>query len=96
MEDIKQFSDVPKKIWIQFEKEAEVENGMKNLDEIIAKSDGTDSIVLYVRENKTRKELPPSKTINGDRDTINELKGIFGEENVAVTQKKVEFQRNRY
>ncbi len=96
MEDIKQFSDVPKKIWIQFEKEAEVENGMKNLDEIIAKSDGTDSIVLYVRENKTRKELPPSKTINGDRDTIIELKGIFGEENVAVTQKKVEFQRNRY
>ena len=95
-DDIKEFSGIPKKIWVQFETKKDLEEGMEDLEKIIEKSDGTDSVVLYVRENKERKELPPSKTLKGDSETLEELKAVFGEENIAVTQKKVEFQRNRY
>lgn len=83
-ESITAFEDVPKVCWIQFANKQEYLDAQQELDRIIASSDGNDTVTIYCREEKQRKVLPKSQTIQAQGDTLRLLIDRFGQDNVKV------------
>ncbi len=54
----------------------------------IAESEGDDSVVIYVQNPKSMKELPRNRNVRADEELLTSLYGIFGEENVKVVAAK--------
>ena len=83
-ESITAFEDVPKVCWIQFTNKQEYLDAQQELDRIIASSDGNDTVTIYCREEKQRKVLPKSQTIQAQGETLRLLIDRFGQDNVKV------------
>ncbi|MBQ8588747.1 MAG: DNA polymerase III subunit alpha, partial [Clostridia bacterium] len=83
------FDDIPKTCWIQFSNIAAYVEAAPMLNNIIAASDGEDTVVIYCREEKQRKILPANQSIKADTTTIAALSRVFGEENVKVVENKL-------
>ena len=93
-EDVKSFDDCKREVWIQFADKAEYESSESTLAESIRNMDGNDSVIIYLKAEKAKKVMPPSWGISAYDDNIKALRGKFGEENVKVVDKKLEFARN--
>ena len=83
-ESITAFEDVPKVCWIQFANKQAYLDAEKELAGIIASSDGNDLVTVYCREEKQRKVLPKSQTIQAQGETLKLLMDRFGQDNVKV------------
>ena len=83
-ESITAFEDVPKVCWIQFANKQAYLDAQPELDRIIAASDGNDLVTVYCREEKQRKVLPKSQTIQAQGETLKLLVDKFGQDNVKV------------
>lgn len=84
------FDSISKNIYIRFEDKEEYLNNIKKLDEIIAKSDGNDNIVIYCEKERQQKPLPKNQTVRADASLIGSLCRAFGEENVKLVEKNIE------
>ena len=93
-EDVKSFEDCKHEVWIQFANKEQYEASESALANEIRSMDGNDSIVIYLKEEKAKKVMPPSWSLAANAYNINILRGKFGEENVKVVDKKLEFARN--
>ena len=56
------------------------------LGEIINRSKGRDEVVIYIKDTKQMKQLPPSKNVHLDEFLKNALVAEFGEDNIKVTE----------
>ena len=83
-DNITLFQTIPSQVWIRFENKAEYEKNAEVLMESIKDSDGSDKIIIYLKEEKAKKEMPPSYNIHADARLLDRLKGSFGEKNVAL------------
>ena len=83
-ESITAFEDVPKVCWIQFANKQAYIDAEQELAGIIASSDGNDLVTVYCREEKQRKVLPKSQTIQAQGETLKLLMDRFGQDNVKV------------
>ncbi len=83
-ESITAFADVPKVCWIQFANKQAYLDAEQELAGIIASSDGNDLVTVYCREEKQRKVLPKSQTIQAQGETLKLLMDRFGQDNVKV------------
>ena len=83
-ESITAFEDVPKVCWIQFTNKQAYLDAEQELNRIIASSDGNDLVTIYCREEKQRKVLPKSQTIQAQGETLKLLTDRFGQDNVKV------------
>lgn len=83
-ESITAFADVPKVCWIQFANKQAYIDAEQELAGIIASSDGNDLVTVYCREEKQRKVLPKSQTIQAQGETLKLLMDRFGQDNVKV------------
>ena len=83
-ESITAFADVPKVCWIQFANKQAYIDAEQELARIIASSDGNDLVTVYCREEKQRKVLPKSQTIQAQGETLKLLMDRFGQDNVKV------------
>lgn len=83
-ESITAFEDVPKVCWIQFANKQAYIDAEQELAGIIASSDGNDLVTVYCREEKQRKVLPKSQTIQAQGETLKFLMDRFGQDNVKV------------
>ena len=81
---VRTFEEIPKAVWIQFENRDKYEACEKQLDEIIASSDGQDEVKIYLSGTKQVKSLGRAKSICADRATMERLKEVFGKENVQL------------
>ncbi len=84
-EGIIPFDSLPKKLWIRFKNKAEYEENENKVNEILRSSDGRDSVVIYLDEEKTMKKLPPSMSVDASDSLIETLSSEFGEESVKLT-----------
>ena len=73
---------VPEGIWIQFSNAEEYQARKEELFAAIADSDGKDEVVIYLRNTKAYKSLPPDCRVAADEKLQQKLSGIFGKENV--------------
>ncbi len=84
-ERIKSFDDIPRKLWIQFKNMEAYKAGYGRLTEILDTSEGKDHVIIYLLEEKLRKDLAPQFTVKADNALTEALYEAFGPENVKLT-----------
>ena len=75
---------LPKGLWIQFSTQESYEARKQELLSAIADSDGNDDVVIYVKDSKKIKVLPPNLRVSADGELAGKLRASFGEENVKI------------
>ncbi len=83
-EKITAFDEIPKKLWIKFPSKEAYESRSKELLDLLADSDGKDSVIIYIEEIKAMKKLPPNWNVNADEQLAKVLSEKFGKENVKI------------
>ncbi|MCI5503354.1 MAG: DNA polymerase III subunit alpha [Eubacterium sp.] len=95
-EEIIPMDQVPKEVWIQVENVGVFQEKQQALYDIIRQHSGERGLVVYSRKDKAIKRLPSYQNISGDSGVIRDLKQLFGEKNIKVTEKSIEkFQKKR-
>ena len=77
-------NEVPCGIWIQFPTPESYQASEKDLLDAIADSDGSDDVVIFVKNPKSYKVLPPNRRVKADLELADKLGAFFGEENVKI------------
>ncbi len=80
------FSDIPRNVWLQFDNKEAFSKLEQELYDSIKESDGKDRIIIYLKEEKAKKMLPPSKNIDANDVILTKLCEILGEDNVKVVE----------
>ncbi len=83
-EEVTAFEDVPRKLWIQFASKEEYESSVSDMHKIMQNSEGKDSVVIYIREPRMKKELPSNQNVSADKALLNALEERFGAENIKL------------
>ncbi len=81
---------LPDGVWVQFADAAEYQARQQELLDAIADSDGRDNVVVFLKNTKGMKVLPPNQQVNADEKLKNKLISIFGQENVKFVTKPIE------
>ena len=81
------FDAVPKELWIQFTDVEEFKRREPELLSTIMDSEGSDSVIIYVKKEKMKKVLPASRNIKITDELLGRLYQIFGEKNVKAVEK---------
>ena len=87
------FSEAPREVWIKFATKEEYFTQEEKLLSVLKSSDGRDKVVIYVEEGPVMKRLPASQSISAEGGILVELARIFGENNVKLVEKSIEFGR---
>ena len=64
--------------------------GNRNCCATIMDSEGSDSVIIYVKKEKMKKVLPASRNIKITDELLGRLYQIFGEKNVKAVEKYIE------
>jgi len=80
------FEKVPKELWLQFTSIEEYRNMEKAVRDSLDLSNGNDTVVIYCRSEKKRKIL---SNVHINDKLLSSLRGLIGEENVAIVEKKI-------
>ena len=75
---------VPSGIWIQFPDADNYFAREKELLTAIEDSDGNDDVVIFLKDTRAYKLLPPNRRGSADRALEQRLGGLFGGENVKI------------
>ena len=81
---------LPAGVWVQFADATEYQARQQELLDAIADSDGKDNVVVFLKNTKEMKVLPPNQQVNADENLKNKLFSIFGQENVKFVTKPIE------
>ena len=73
---------LPKGIWIQFADLNAYRASEQLLFDTIADSDGSDNVVIFLKDSKAVKILPPNRCVKADEGLVTRLGAVFGKENV--------------
>ncbi len=71
-------------LFIQFATQADYEGAEQNMLSLLADSDGNDDVIIFIKDTKNLKVLPPNRRVNANDALKAKLAGIFGESNVVV------------
>jgi len=81
---------LPQGVWVQFADVESYRAGEKKLLEVIADSDGSDNVVVFIKNSKSWKILPPNWNVRADEALAGRLNDAFGKENVKFVTKPIE------
>ena len=90
LESIRPFSEPKKELWIQFADLEEYKHREQELLAAIMDSEGSDSVIIYVRKEKMKKVLPASRNIRITEPLMERLYQMFDEKNVKAVEKRIE------
>ena len=65
-------------------------NAEPELLSTIMDSEGSDSVIIYVKKEKMKKVLPMSRNVRVNEELLEKLYREFGEKNVKAVQKRIE------
>ncbi len=83
-ESITTFDGMPSDLWLRLDNKDHYNQVSAQIDQACSDSDGNDRVIIYLKEEKQKKILPPSKNVRADGELTDKLKAIIGEENVVV------------
>ncbi len=81
---------LPDGVWVQFATVAAFEAAEKTLYEVTADSEGEDALVVFIKEPKGIKVLPPNRNVCANEELKSRLEEVFGAENVKFRIKPIE------
>ena len=64
------FSQIPKELWIQFPDKDAYLAAERELLEILKPAEGNDQVIIYLRQEKAKKILPPGWRVQADRQAL--------------------------
>ena len=85
-EKIMAFDKPTKKLWIQFPTMEAYKESEQKLFDAIARSEGDDSVAIYIQNPKAMRELSRNHNVKADEALIHALQELFGEQNVRAVQ----------
>lgn len=88
-DQIIEFDDVPRDLWIQFEDKNSYASNEKALLGILNESEGKDTVIIYCKREKAKKSLGRNYTVCADETLTEKLTKIYGENNVKLTEKSL-------
>lgn len=80
----KKQTKVPDGLWIQFPDAESYYAREKELLDAIAFSDGNDAVVIFIKNPRGIKVLPPNRCVQADGELVKRLEKLFGEGNVQI------------
>ncbi|MBQ9885462.1 MAG: DNA polymerase III subunit alpha [Lachnospiraceae bacterium] len=89
-EEIIGFDEVPKELWIQFDNKDAYFAGEKELFDIINENPGEDKVIIYLKAEKQKKELPVRQRTEVSEALLGILRKKYSEEYVKVVEKPIE------
>lgn len=89
-ERIVPFEDTKKELWIQFATREDYDSREKELIGLLYGSDGNDEVVIYVANPKSIRRFGKNFTVRVKQELLQQLRDIFGENNVKVVEKNIE------
>lgn len=96
---IKSFSECATELWVQMPDMSVFEAREQELLGLVGSlrdESGSAQLVVYIRDGKKIKKYGKEFMIQPTNDNVSAIKERFGEENVKVVEKSVEFSRKRY
>ena len=81
---------MPEGIWIQFPDAESYFSREQELLQAIADSDGNDDVVIFLKNTRGFKVLPPNRRVKADDGLQRKLGALFGGENVKIRTKPIE------
>lgn len=87
LERITPFEIPGKQLWIQFAGLEEYVSREKELYQVLMDSEGEDQVIVYIRKEKKKKTLPPSRNVQVNQELLERLYEHFGEGNVKAVEK---------
>lgn len=86
-ERIRPFSEIPRELWIQFASKEEYLSREQELYRDLQNSDGNDSVVIYLKDVKAMKRLPPNRNVKIQESLTEGLEKKYGYGNVKVVER---------
>ncbi|MCD8196920.1 MAG: DNA polymerase III subunit alpha [Lachnospiraceae bacterium] len=86
-EKLTPFERPRKELWVQFADMEEYGAREQELFRLLMDSEGEVSVVIYVRKERQKKLLPPSRNVKADEALLGRLYARFGEKNVKLVEK---------
>ena len=87
LEKVRSFSDIPRELWIQFESKDDYSQKEKRLLEDLRNSQGTDTVVIYLKDVKAMKKLSAAYHVNLQDEWLAQMSKKYGEGNVRVVER---------
>lgn len=89
-ETIIPFENTTRELWIQFpDKDAFLLEEQK-VYEMLKRSEGNDSVVIYCAKEKAMKRLTKNWNIRADKELLQQMENYFGKNRVKVVEKSIE------
>ena len=87
LEKVRPFSDITRELWIQFESKDDYSQKEKGLLEDLRNSQGTDTVVIYLKDVKAMKKLSAAYHVNLQDEWLAQMSKKYGEGNVRVVER---------
>lgn len=84
------FKAIQQVLWLQFEDMETYQKEEEELLELIADSEGTTRVGIFIRKEKKQKLLPIGRNVEANAELIAMLQKRYGTENVKVIEKGIE------
>lgn len=84
------FDEVPRQLWIQFTDREEYRKMEKHLFAVLGQYDGQDTVIIYLSQERAKKQLPNSRMTKVCPELLEKLYQTAGHENVKVVQMSIE------
>ncbi len=94
--EIHGFEEVTREVWVQVPNRIAYEAKKEIFEQIPEEIDGRDTLIVYLKAEKQLKKFQASYDFAEINGNVSNLKAVFGEENVIVKEKPVEFKKKRY
>ncbi len=87
LEKVRSFDDMPREIWIQFADKADYSSNETELQALLRQNRGTSAVVIYLKDVKAMKRLPPGYQVQISDALLGDLKKKYGESNVKLVER---------
>ena len=87
LEKVRSFSDIPRELWIQFESKDDYSQKEKGLLGDLRNSQGTDTVVIYLKDVKAMKKLSAAYHVNLQDEWLAQMSKKYGEGNIRVVER---------
>ena len=84
--EIKEFVQVPSELWIAFKDKEAYIAGEQQLISLLSENKGNDRVMIALAKERQRKMMPAQYRVDANKDFVEKLKGIYGEDLVKLLQ----------
>ena len=84
------FEQTRKELWLQYPDKETYLGQEQKLFEMLADSDGEDTVVIYCKKEKAVKKLPRGRSVAADKVLLSRLTNYLGETCVKLIEKPIE------